>query len=130
MRAGLLTESIQVKRPVVTTNALGEQVMTYSDLYSTRARLVRHNRNRDNVDGNTTMTNDIILQVRSYHDIQQNDIVIYRGATYNVTTVTPLRLENCIEVVMNTLSANNDIVPPTPPTSEPEPEPEPEQEND
>ena len=128
MRAGLLTESIQVKRPVVTTNALGEQVMTYSDLYSTRARLVRHNRNRDNVDGNTTMTNNIVLQVRSYHDIQQNDIIIYKGATYNVTMVTPLKPENCIEVVLDTLSANNDIVPPTPPT--PEPEPEQEQEND
>ena len=119
MRAGLLNKMIQVKRPVVTTNTLGEQVMTYVDLYTTRARLVRHSRNRTNVEDNMTMTNTITIQVRIYHDIKQNDIVIFDGVTYNVTSVMKLEQEQCLEVQLDTQSVNNDIEPPTPtPTPE------------
>lgn len=122
MRAGLLNKQIQVKRPVVTTNTLGEQVMTYVDLYSTRARLVRHSRNRANVEDNMTMTNTITIQVRIYHDIKQNDIVIFDGVTYNVTSVMKLEQEQCIEVQLDTQSVNNDIEPAPEPTSTPTPE--------
>lgn len=114
MRAGLLNKMIQVKRPVVTTNTLGEQVMTYVDLYTTRARLVRHSRNRANVEDNMTMTNTITIQVRIYHDIKQNDIVIFDGVTYNVTSVMKLEQEQCLEVQLDTQSVNNDIELPTP----------------
>lgn len=119
MRAGLLNKMIQVKRPVVTTNTLGEQVMTYVDLYTTRARLVRHSRNRANVEDNMTMTNTITIQVRIYHDIKQNDIVIFDGVMYNVTSVMKLEQEQCLEVQLDTQSVNNDIELPTPtPTPE------------
>lgn len=119
MRAGLLNKMIHVKRPVVTTNTLGEQVMTYVDLYTTRARLVRHSRNRANVEDNMTMTNTITIQVRIYHDIKQNDIVIFDGVMYNVTSVMKLEQEQCLEVQLDTQSVNNDIELPTPtPTPE------------
>lgn len=109
MRAGTLLEKITVYRPTITKNKFGEQEVSYTKLYDTRARLITNHRHRENVDGAIAMPGTLTLQVRYYHDIRQNDVVDFKDVRYHIISVMPLRMENCWEVEMAAFESDNNV---------------------
>lgn len=128
MRAGLLRERITIYRPTITSNGYGEQLTTEVLLCSTRARIMRNNRQRENVDGELALTADLTMQIRSYHQPMQNDVVVYRGTKYRIFRVSYLDQENCIELNLQAMESDNNLTPtPTPEPTEPTEPTEPEE---
>lgn len=90
MRAGLLKEVVDIYRPTVTTNTLGEQMTTYTKVNTYRARVVHRSHNRDNFEGDINYPNTQHLQLRIYVDIKDNDIIKFQDHYYRLTQA-PLR---------------------------------------
>lgn len=85
MRAGLLKEIVDIYRPTVTTNTLGEQVTVYNHIHTYRARVVHRGHNRENEHGDIVYPNTQSLQMRIYVDIQDNDIIKFQDRYYRQT---------------------------------------------
>lgn len=87
MRAGLLTEIIEVLQPTVTTNAVGEQVTTYATKGSIRARNVVHRETRTNLNGDMSYPKTYTLEVRIFQDIDDYDLIQWNGKRYTILSV-------------------------------------------
>lgn len=85
MRAGLLKEIVDIYRPTVTTNDLGEQVTTYSKVHTYRARVEHRNHPRTDIHGDMTYPNSHELTLRIYCDIQDYDIIKFQNHYYRLT---------------------------------------------
>jgi head-tail adaptor len=66
MRAGLLTERIDVLKPVVTVNDYGEETTDWQNIYTTKARLVHTGGNRMNVNDEIFYSYTKTFQIRNY----------------------------------------------------------------
>lgn len=115
MRAGLLKEVVDIYRPTVSTNALGEQVTIYTKVNTYRARVVHRNHNRDNFEGDINYPNVQHLQLRIYVDIKDNDIIKFQEHYYRLTQA-PLRDRDlqCTTLEMEQTIEDINIVTPTP----------------
>lgn len=115
MRAGLLKEVVDIYRPTVSTNALGEQVTIYTKVNTYRARVVHHSHNRDNFEGDINYPNVQHLQLRIYVDIKDNDIIKFQEHYYRLTQA-PLRDRDlqCTTLEMEQTIEDINIVTPTP----------------
>lgn len=87
MRAGRLTEQIEVLTPIVIINEFGSQQTKYVHKFSTRAERVR-------VNGGRTIENQDMFyadlknfSIRRYHPIEDFDIVVYRGKRYRILDI-------------------------------------------
>ena len=87
MRAGLLKETITVYTPTVTRNAVGEQVVTYTDKGTIRARSVIYRQQRANLDGDIDMPRSHTLEVRIFQDITEHDIIEWQGKRYRILSI-------------------------------------------
>lgn len=115
MRAGLLKEVVDVYRPTVSTNTLGEQVTIYTKVNTYRARVVHRSHNRDNFEGDINYPNVQHLQLRIYVDIKDNDIIKFQEHYYRLTQA-PLRDRDlqCTTLEMEQTIEDINIVTPTP----------------
>lgn len=115
MRAGLLKEVVDIYRPTVSTNTLGEQVTAYTKVNTYRARVVHRSHNRDNFEGDINYPNVQHLQLRIYVDIKDNDIIKFQEHYYRLTQA-PLRDRDlqCTTLEMEQTIEDINIVTPTP----------------
>lgn len=98
MRAGLLTERINVLQPVVTTNDYGEETTTWQNVYNTKARLVHTGGNRMNVNNEIFYNYTKTFQIRSYVPIQEYDRILWDGKQYRILDIEPDRQQQQITV--------------------------------
>jgi len=87
MRAGLLTETIQVFRPVVYKNAVGEQVTTYTAKTTIRARNVVHREAQTNLNGDIAYPKTYTLEVRIFQDVDDYDRIKWNGKEYSIVSI-------------------------------------------
>lgn len=85
MRAGLLSEVVNIYRPTVTVNTLGEQVTVYSMVHAYRARVMHRSHGRENFNGDIIYPNTQTLQMRIYVDVHDNDIIKFQDHYYRIT---------------------------------------------
>jgi head-tail adaptor len=113
MRAGILKEIVDVYRPTVTTNSLGEQTTAYTKVHTYRARIVHNSRDRENIHGDVTYPNTYNLQVRIYCDIQDYDILKVQDHYYRLTQA-PLKNKDlqCQNLTIGQVEGDLNIVTP------------------
>lgn len=87
MRAGLLTETIQILRPVVEKNAVGEQVTTYVEKMTIRARNVVHREAQTNLNGDISYPKTYTLEVRIFQPVDDYDRIRWNGKDYTITII-------------------------------------------
>lgn len=87
MRAGLLTELIDIKRRVTKVNESGQKEHTYSVINTTRARVIY-------TSGNRTIENKDILwdyqykfEVWDYVDVNEKDIIVHDKKEYRIKSI-------------------------------------------
>ena len=87
MRAGLLTETIQVLQPLTDINTVGEQITTYRVKATIKARNVVHRETQTNLNGDISYPNTYTLEVRIYQPINEYDRIRWNGKDYNVISL-------------------------------------------
>ncbi len=98
MRAGLLTEEIEILAPQVSTNDFGEETTEWNSVYSTKARLVH-------TGGNRTIENDEIFygytktfQIRYYVQVQEYYRILWNGKQYRILDIEPDKQQQQITI--------------------------------
>lgn len=95
MRAGLLTEHIDILTPKLTLNSVGEQVTEYEFKYSTKARIVNRRRSREQQNGEVWYPGAKTIEVRIYHAINTYDLVKWMGKKYRILSIDYDRANMC-----------------------------------
>ena len=104
MRAGLLNELIEIWKPTISINSVGEQTTTYSKNATIKARVLH-------ASGNRTVENDEVvfpytknIQVRIYQDISDFDRVMYDGKLYRIQSIETDKLLQCKNIYMEVIN--------------------------
>ena len=87
MRAGLLTETIQVLQPTVTINEVGEQITSYGLKATIKARNVVHREIQTNLNGDVSYPKQYTLEVRLYQNIDDYDRIRWNGKDYSIISL-------------------------------------------
>lgn len=99
LRAGLLNEVITIKEATITKNSFGEEVETYSNKYTTRARVIQTNSNRTTENNEITVDFTKEFQIRIYVPIEEFDIIEWRGKLYRIVSLNVDRHNQYITVI-------------------------------
>ncbi len=84
LRAGLLRESVTVKRPVVTRNDYNDEVVTYETAFTARARVVFRSGNRAVINHEEQNPYSVEFIIRSFYAVDNMMILEWRGNRYRI----------------------------------------------
>lgn len=87
MRAGLLTEIINILRPALSRNEFGEQEETYEKHYTTKARVINNSGNREDTNGELRISYIKTFEVWKYVDIKDTDWIEWEGKRYRILSI-------------------------------------------
>lgn len=89
MRAGLLTEPIEIWSKTITTNEFGEEEETWDLTYETRARLVHEGGSRVINNDQVFFIHSKTFQVREYVPVGEYDRIMWRDKFYRILNIEP-----------------------------------------
>ena len=89
MRAGLLTEQIEIWSKQLTVNEFGEEVEDWIKTYQTRARLVHDGGSRVVSNDEILFTHSKTFQIRQYVPINELDRILWKGKFYRILNIEP-----------------------------------------
>lgn len=87
MRAGLLTESIEIYEKTLVKNDYGEESENWVLKYSTKARLVHDGGGRVIINDEVFYTHAKTFQVRSYVPVEDYDRIKWNGKFYRILNI-------------------------------------------
>lgn len=94
MQAGLLTEKIQILKPINTTNEYGEDVTTYERDRCIRANVV-YNRLSKELENSEWLYNGLVqFEIRNYHYVEEFERVCYNCNHYNIIRIESYPKQN------------------------------------
>lgn len=93
MRAGLLTEQIEIWSKHLTVNEFGEEVEDWIKTYKTRARLVHDGGSRVVSNDEIVFTHSKTFQIRQYVPINELDRILWNGKFYRILNIEPDRVQ-------------------------------------
>lgn len=93
MRAGLLTEQIEIWSKQLTINDFGEEVEEWIKTYQTRARLVHDGGSRTLSNDEVVFTHSKTFQIRDYVPISELDRIFWNGKYYRILNIEPDRTQ-------------------------------------
>ena len=98
MRAGLLTEQIDILSPEITTNPFGEESTEWKIAYSTRARIMHDSGSRDTVNGEVFYQYIKTFVVRYYVTVNDFDRIKWNGKIYRVLDIEPDKVQQQLTI--------------------------------
>lgn len=93
MRAGLLTEQIEIWSKQLTINDFGEEVEEWIKTYQTRARLVYDGGSRVVSNDEVVFTNSKTFQIRDYVPVSELDRIFWNGKYYRILNIEPDKIQ-------------------------------------
>ena len=87
MKAGILTEKIIFKAPVITRGDYGDEDISYEDKIKTRAYVNKNNGNRIIINDEVYWTDVRTFIVRIYHEVDESYILEYQGHNYRILDI-------------------------------------------
>jgi hypothetical protein len=103
MRAGLLTELIDIYSPTYEVNEFGEKIQTYGLTYTTRARVEHNGGSRTNDNNEIFFDYSKTFTVRSYVPITESDQIEFEGKRYRVLSIENRRRDYNDKLVITEL---------------------------
>jgi head-tail adaptor len=89
MRAGSLTEIIEIWKPVTVINEFGEQATEYILSKQTRANLIHNSGNRNINNGEVVFSYNKTFVIRNYHNIDELDRIKWNNRFYRILDIEP-----------------------------------------
>ena len=99
LRAGLLNELITIRRATITKNDYGEEVETWEDVITTRARVTQTGSSKNNVNQEIFMGFTKEFQVRYYIDIREFDIIVWKQKQYRIVSLNQDRMNQYTTII-------------------------------
>ncbi|MCQ2978733.1 MAG: head-tail adaptor protein [Clostridia bacterium] len=87
MRAGLLNKIIKFKKPIIQKNEFGEEIETFEDFITTRARVVFKGENRELSNNELFYSSTLEFTIRSYHQVNENMIIECNFKDYRILSI-------------------------------------------
>lgn len=98
MRAGLLTETIQIQKPVVVETKYSGNETEYQDYITTRASVL-HGTGKREIQANEIVQISIVrFIVRFYHKITADMIILHKGVKYHIIDINPEKAKQSITI--------------------------------
>jgi len=94
MRAGLLTEPIEIWEKTIVKNDYGEETETWALKYSTRARLIHDGGSRMIQNDEVFYAHSKTFEVRHYVPVDDYDKIIWDNKEYRILNIEPDRERN------------------------------------
>lgn len=91
MRAGLLTEIIDILSPNKVVSEYGEEKTEYIKSYRTRAQVVVQPSSREVSNDEIVYANQYDLRVRYYVPVEEFDLIVWHGKRYRILSIQPKR---------------------------------------
>ena len=98
MRAGLLTECIDIYSPSATTNQFGEENNVNVLKAITRARVIHNNGNRTLQNSEVFYSYNKTFQVRIYVNVDEFDLIKYDNKFYRILSLDKNKEEQLITI--------------------------------
>lgn len=90
MRAGLLKHTITLQRGTQTVSASGTVSNHWTDFATIRAELVTHSIADTGMAYGEAAKSALVFRIRHFHGLKTDDRLIFRGETYQITTLAEL----------------------------------------
>lgn len=87
MRAGLLTEVIEIHKPQITKSDWGEQSTIYLKDKETRARIINDNGNRNIENDEVVYNYSKTFEVRMYVDVDELDLIKWNNKFWRIMEI-------------------------------------------
>lgn len=87
MKAGTLSNCIEIYKPFVEKNEFGEQMTVYKKVIHTRAKIIYDDGNRINMSGDMTYIYTLTFEVRRYHKIDEYDQIHYKDKKFRILSI-------------------------------------------
>jgi len=94
MRTGLLTEKISIHRATTVRNDFGEKIQAYTELRTTRARVIHNSGNRETENNEVVYSYVKTFEVWHYIDIKETDLIMWGDRKYRVLSIEPVKEQN------------------------------------
>lgn len=91
MQAGLLNESITVMREVSVRDEYGAVKTELATRCTPRCRVIYGGGNKSEVNGQISQNYQRTFVVRIHNDIDESDLIEYKGILYKITSLDPDR---------------------------------------
>lgn len=96
MQAGLLNESIIWESPEIRPNEYGNgQETVWLTRARTRAKVELKGSDRTAENGEIVFLQSAVFTVRYYHNISEEDRIIYKSKPYRILGIEPRKAEQC-----------------------------------
>lgn len=89
MRAGLLTEHIDLLEPLTIRTETGSEDTIYEVKYKTRARVTYGSGNRENENGDIFYSHIVSFEVRRFYEFDENFRISWRKRQYRIVCIEP-----------------------------------------
>lgn len=87
MEAGKLKYSITVKQAVIKSSNFGGSDIIYEDKFTTRCAIKKERVDREVVNSELFYPSILICTIRSYHKVDESDIIIYKDKKYRILSI-------------------------------------------
>ena len=98
MRAGLLTEQIEIISPEVSTNDFGEETTEWVTAYTTRARLGHNSGGRMNENNEIFYSAIKTFQIRDYVPINDYCRIVWKDRQYRILDIEPDKVQQQLTI--------------------------------
>jgi SPP1 family predicted phage head-tail adaptor len=104
MRAGLLTETIKILKPVIVETKYSGNSTEYQEYITTKAS-VRHISGKRDVSAGEILNVSIVrFIIRIYHKVSPDMIVVHDGVKYHILDINPENSKQSITITAEVLN--------------------------
>lgn len=104
MRAGLLTETIKILRPVIVETKYSGNATEFQDYITTKASVVHLSGKRDITAGEIVNISVVRFGIRIYHKVTSDMIIVYNGTKYHILDINPEKSKQSITITAEILN--------------------------
>lgn len=99
MRAGLLTEQIEILQPLYITTETGSNDIVYEPSIKCRAYVVFNNGTRENENGEITFTSNVTFKIRRFYQFDENCRIKWNNKEYRILSISPIKIDQSTTIV-------------------------------
>lgn len=104
MRAGLLTETIKIQKPVEVETKYSGKTVEYQDYITTKASVIHLSGSRKVSAGEIINDYSVRFIIRFYHKVTAEMIIIHEGVKYRIQDINPEKSKQSITIVAEVIN--------------------------
>ena len=104
MRAGLLTETIKIQKPVAVETKYSGKVTEYKDFITTKASVLHLSGSRRVSAGEIINDYSVRFVIRYYHRVTADMIILHAGVKYRIHDINPEKSKQSLTITAEVIN--------------------------